>query len=472
MMWRTSALALVGILAIVPTATAYVSLPIINKVECSTIIAHDVTATAGFDECIFIKKSNGNRYAGLNYYNGKTDIMNGTLLTDDGRSDTGAPVAVTVDPISVLGFVYLSLSDYPTKTQFTAMYVQIDTGVGHILGIHRPDLEALIKNAPCFHQNQTLPVAAGNPETIAPISSKGYQIRHQFVVDLNFVENVGQVDDSLDRIMVHSNVYYNQPSFVTKFQLITNPQPIHVQRRWVAGAANLVSFQNAIDANPDWPDADAYTLLSYDDGTSYGLLGLGNVGSVCHPERAYRSSIVEYLGNELDTAIAMVHEIGHSLGLAHDFLVANQQEVIRRSSSGDVCTDDGGIMDYNQEYSRWSPCSTQDFKSYYYSLKSFCLLEIGELPTTPPPTTTTPRPTIPTGPCVDYWDDCKQKNHLCNNDWKMTEHCLATCQYCRDGPSTCVDIWGTDTCERRKAVTGCSIVSEALTCRKSCNLCQ
>jgi len=450
-----------------------VSLPIINKVECSTIRGYD--ATTGYDECILIKKDNGDRYAGLNYYNGKTGIMNGTLLTDDGLPDTGAPVAVTVDPLSVLGFVYISLSDYPTKSQFTAMYVQIETGVGHILGIHRPDLEALINNAPCFRQNQTLSsdaASGANPETIAPISSKGYQIRHQFVVDLNFVQNVGQVEDNLDRIMVHSNVYYNQPSFVTKFQLIPNPQPIYVQRRWVAGGDNLVYFQKAIEQNPDWAEADAYTLLSYDDGTSYGLLGLGNVGSICHPNRGYRSSIVEYLGNELDTAIAMVHEIGHSLGLAHDFLVANQQEVLRRSSTGEVCTDDGGIMDYNQEYSRWSPCSTEDFHSYYNSLSSFCLLEIGELPTTPAPTTTTARPTIPTGPCVDYWNDCKQKTHLCNNDWKMTEHCLETCQYCRDGPSTCYDIWGADTCERRKAVTGCSIVSEALSCRETCKLCQ
>jgi len=290
---------------------------------------------------------------------------------------------------------------------------------------------------------------------------------------LNFVEHVGDVEENLDRLVVHAMVYYKQPSLLTKIQLITNPDPIYVQERWVAGGDNLLAFSRAIKDNVDWPDADAYTLLSYDDGTMYGLLGLGNVQCVCHPDRSLKASIVEYLGNELDTAIAMVHEIGHNLGMAHDFdLYPDLTEKTRYASNKQKCTDTGGIMDYNQEYSRWTQCSNDDFQEYFDKNQPYCLLEIGAVPTTPTPPTTTPKPTIPSGPCVDYWPNCHEQRMLCNNDWKVTEHCLATCQYCRNGPTTCYDQWPTDYCEDRVKFGLCGQVSQALNCRKTCKLCQ
>merc|ERR1712142_181543 len=472
-MLRASVVFLIGVaaLGLLSTASAWVKIPTVKRVDCSSILGGAV-AKAGYDECIFVIKSNGDRYAGLHYYKGKSDIKNGTLLKEDGEPDLDAPVAVTEDPVSALGFVYMSLSDYPSSKQFTAVYVQIDTGVGHILGVHRVDIAALIRNAPHSHDQQG---SINAPRT--PVSQKGYQLRHQFVVDLNFVEHVGDVQENLDRLIVHSMVYYQHPSLLTKIQMITNPEPIYVDQRWVAGGENLLAFSRTIKENPDRPEADAYTLLSYDDGTMYGLLGLGNVQCVCHPDRSLKASIVEYLGNELDTAIAVVHEIGHNLGMFHDFDVnpTDLTEVNRYDSNGEKCTDEGGIMDYNQEYSRWTQCSSDDFQNYFDRNQPYCLLEIGEVRTTPAPTTTTPMPTaLPPSPCVDYWpkSKCHEHNMQCNNDWTVTYNCLETCQYCRDGPTTCYDNWPADYCENRRNTGICSKVETAINCRKSCNLCQ
>jgi hypothetical protein len=74
----------------------------------------------------------------------------------------------------------------------------------------------------------------------------------------------------------------------------------------------------------------------------------------------------------------IAHEIGHNLGMDHDF-VTNDDDTSspRYSSTGADCTDVGGIMDYTNTKTRWSPCSVEDFNAYFNSMGGqtgeFCL---------------------------------------------------------------------------------------------------
>ena len=67
----------------------------------------------------------------------------------------------------------------------------------------------------------------------------------------------------------------------------------------------------------------------------------------------------------------MAHEIGHNLGMDHDFVEDPSDP--RFDSKKNPCSKVGGIMDYFGEAKRWSPCSVEDFTSYVNSENPFCL---------------------------------------------------------------------------------------------------
>ena len=76
----------------------------------------------------------------------------------------------------------------------------------------------------------------------------------------------------------------------------------------------------------------------------------------------------------------MSHELGHTLGMKHDFETwdpKTNQKTIRYDSKRQSCANIGGLMDYASSFSRWSPCSVEDFTKYYTteisSKGSFCL---------------------------------------------------------------------------------------------------
>jgi hypothetical protein len=72
------------------------------------------------------------------------------------------------------------------------------------------------------------------------------------------------------------------------------------------------------------------------------------------------------------------HELGHNLGMPHDFsaLYSNPKNILR-DSVGNSCTDVNGVMDYYVTVKRWSTCSVEFFARHYNNVisrtGSFCL---------------------------------------------------------------------------------------------------
>ena len=65
----------------------------------------------------------------------------------------------------------------------------------------------------------------------------------------------------------------------------------------------------------------------------------------------------------------IAHEIGHNLGMKHDFK-GSKYKVL----DGKQCK---GYMDYNDSTNYWSHCSVRDFKSYINRQSHFCLESLG-----------------------------------------------------------------------------------------------
>ena len=69
----------------------------------------------------------------------------------------------------------------------------------------------------------------------------------------------------------------------------------------------------------------------------------------------YTASINEKRGSVLSTAEVVTHEMGHNLGMAHDFSDVH---------AGKGC-DGTGFMSYGEHPYQWSTCSVEDFNALY-----------------------------------------------------------------------------------------------------------
>ena len=64
----------------------------------------------------------------------------------------------------------------------------------------------------------------------------------------------------------------------------------------------------------------------------------------------------------------MAHEVGHNLGMKHDFDEAHGGD----SSS---CNQDNHIMSYGSSKEKWSTCSKADFEARYLQVQSNWCME-------------------------------------------------------------------------------------------------
>jgi len=140
-------------------------------------------------------------------------------------------------------------------------------------------------------------------------------------------------------------------------------------------------------------NANVYVFIT--GKSSVDGLGLAWEGVACDKRRYMRTSITKYhketdhendhpedvLAEDEATAETLTHEIGHNLGLKHDFQedsngnpIKINGEKVPRQVKGVDCT---GYMDYKDHTVGWSTCSYLDFIAFIKS-PNFCLSAINK----------------------------------------------------------------------------------------------
>jgi len=197
--------------------------------------------------------------------------------------------------------------------------------------------------------------ASGNC-TAMPAKQK-MQIKIHY--DDTFNADTADANGYLDEMVTHLQAHFCQISLGTQIQVeAIDSYTYQVGESWTAeSAGGSLSGPIKDIAAADTSGADLGVFMCKDP-EFYGTVGLAWVGTMCKTTwSGYNAGVNEKRENVLATSEVVAHEMGHNMGMLHDF----DDE---HGGSGGAC-DGTGIMSYGSAPNVWSTCSKADFLALY-----------------------------------------------------------------------------------------------------------
>jgi len=213
---------------------------------------------------------------------------------------------------------------------------------------------------PDFHQEMR-----ANPP---PAMQLGIRIGYGDV----FKQKVGNPEKYIRDGMAHTQAYYCHSSFGSlidlHYPIIEHISGYHFRTRSSDKTENTQDHVEWKDLSnrmrtltkDTLGDMDLRLYVGYDDRENDRVAGRGSLGVVCEQWDEHKWSVNEYAKRVSDFGETVAHELGHNLGLNHDF----EQE--------DKSCNCQGIMSYAGQYGcphnlppKWSTCSKADFNKQY-----------------------------------------------------------------------------------------------------------
>merc|ERR1711971_724811 len=289
--------------------------------------------------------------------------------------------------------------------------------------------------------------------------------------------------------LVHVQAHYCHSSLGSKIKISTLSVNHISGTKITASVASAQAMESSNSARLQ--GADVMVYMAYDAADS-GPSGIASLGVACAAtnQNTNKFSISEWQSTAATFAWIAAHEIGHNLGMKHDFDSANGGE-------NGACNKLGGLMSYGTPLAtanRWSPCAKKSFIAHYNTIVksgTWCMEAVsvctGTTTTTkaPSPTTTAaPSPTTTAAPspattaagCGSPWyvgnGCCDDENNNAACDYDGGDCCGGCTNYCTKCEcKNCVDRMPTKRCMNIKKDGQCDNPWFKIECAKTCGQC-
>jgi len=220
------------------------------------------------------------------------------------------------------------------------------------------------------------------------LDAKGYRLNIVVLYDDTFAAQFkGGAEAEIKKMVALADASFKDKSLSVKIQLDTLAIEHAKGSKWDGETGADYLDQCSILANKHKiTDANNYICLG-GKPSGHGAGGVAFKGVVCDLSRQSRVAYTQYVtmsgdtGMDLNaaqmtvhTAAVFAHEIGHNLGMDHDF---NGQDSTKLKNNPDGKGQCKGTMDYIDTTDGWSQCSNADIKKFLNGLKKNCLKPIG-----------------------------------------------------------------------------------------------